>query len=215
MTERLVLRPLRPEDADNMVDVLADERLHEFIGGRPANLDDLRDRYRRLAAGSSEANEVWLNWIASRRSDAQPVGTVQATLPTTRDGGRHRWPGSSALTFSARASAPKQHGPLSNGSNAAAQPPWSRTFIRITGPPPSSRSEPDCCQLLRKSTASRSGERWQRVAEAPMASWGRHRQGWPSCVAWVHAANPVLSCAQLRAYLLGHLLGLGQRKCGL
>ena len=86
MTERLVLRPLRPEDADNMVDVLADERLHEFIGGRPANLDDLRDRYRRLAAGTSEANEEWLNWIASRRSDAQPVGTVQATL--TNDQGR-------------------------------------------------------------------------------------------------------------------------------
>jgi RimJ/RimL family protein N-acetyltransferase len=86
MTERLLLRPLRAEDADDMVDVLADELLHEFIGGRPANLNDLRERYRRLAAGSSEENEVWLNWIARRRSDAHPIGTMQATL--TNDGGR-------------------------------------------------------------------------------------------------------------------------------
>jgi RimJ/RimL family protein N-acetyltransferase len=84
-TERLVLQPLRSEDADDMVDVLADERLHEFIGGRPQTLDELRDRYRRLAAGSPHADQVWLNWIARRRSDAQAVGTVQATL-TDRQG---------------------------------------------------------------------------------------------------------------------------------
>jgi RimJ/RimL family protein N-acetyltransferase len=31
------------------------------------------------------SGEVWLNWIVRRRSDTQPIGTVQATL-TTRDG---------------------------------------------------------------------------------------------------------------------------------
>jgi RimJ/RimL family protein N-acetyltransferase len=82
-TERLVLRALAVEDADEMVDVLADERLHEFIGGRPASLDELRDRYRRLAAGSPDEGQVWLNWIARRRSDARPVGTLQATLTLT------------------------------------------------------------------------------------------------------------------------------------
>ena len=35
VTERLLLIPLRPEDADEMVDVLADPRLHQFIGGHP------------------------------------------------------------------------------------------------------------------------------------------------------------------------------------
>ena len=30
-TERLLLQPLRAEDADDMVDVLGDERLHDFI----------------------------------------------------------------------------------------------------------------------------------------------------------------------------------------
>jgi RimJ/RimL family protein N-acetyltransferase len=79
-TRRLLLRPLRPQDADEMADVLSDERLHEFIGGRPLTLDELRDRYRRLAAGSPVEAQVWLNWIARRRTDDRPVGTVQATL---------------------------------------------------------------------------------------------------------------------------------------
>jgi Acetyltransferase (GNAT) domain len=36
-TQRL-LTPLCPQDADEMVEVLADPRLHQFIGGRPATL---------------------------------------------------------------------------------------------------------------------------------------------------------------------------------
>ena len=31
-TARLRLAPLRPEDADEMAEVLGDERLHEFMG---------------------------------------------------------------------------------------------------------------------------------------------------------------------------------------
>ena len=84
-TERLKLEPLRVEDADEMVAVLDDERLHEFTGGRPATLGELRTHYARLLAGSPETDEVWLNWIVRRRSDSQPVGTVQATL---RNGGK-------------------------------------------------------------------------------------------------------------------------------
>lgn len=87
MTERLSLVPLRPEDADEMVGVLGDERLHEFIGGRPATLAELRDQYVRLVAGPSRPGEVWLNWIVRHRVDSQPVGTVQATI-TTHDRGR-------------------------------------------------------------------------------------------------------------------------------
>lgn len=86
-TGRLALVPLRAEDAGEMAAVLGDERLHEFIGGRPATGEELRDRYARLAAGSPDAGEVWLNWIVRRRSDTRPVGTVQATL-TAQDG---RW----------------------------------------------------------------------------------------------------------------------------
>ncbi len=85
-TERLVLEPLRGEDADELVTVLADERLHEFIGGHPLTVEELRDRYDQLIAGSGTPAEVWFNWVARRRADSQAVGTMQATL--TDDGGR-------------------------------------------------------------------------------------------------------------------------------
>jgi hypothetical protein len=52
-TERLLLTPLRTEANDEMVDVLADPRLHPFIGGHPATLPELRTRYARLQAGSA------------------------------------------------------------------------------------------------------------------------------------------------------------------
>jgi RimJ/RimL family protein N-acetyltransferase len=84
-TERLTLTPLSPEDADEMVAVLGDRQLHEFIGGRPATLDELRERFERLVAGSTSPNEVWLNWIVRRTSDSQPVGTVQATMTNNQE----------------------------------------------------------------------------------------------------------------------------------
>ena len=83
VTSRLTLTPLVPEDADVMFDVLDDERLHEFTGGRPLTLDELRSRYQRLAVGhSTDHTELWFNWIV-RLSDAQqPVGGMQATVAT-------------------------------------------------------------------------------------------------------------------------------------
>ena len=85
VTERLLLAPLVPGDADEMAGVLADPALHRFTGGRPATLQELRTRYAALAAGSGRPEEVWRNWIVRRRADARPVGTVQATI--TRDNG--------------------------------------------------------------------------------------------------------------------------------
>jgi RimJ/RimL family protein N-acetyltransferase len=77
--------PLRVEDAEEMAAVLGDERLHEFIGGEPDTITGLRERYARLVAGSPDPDKLWLNWVVRRRSDAQPMGTVQATL-TIGDG---------------------------------------------------------------------------------------------------------------------------------
>ena len=79
-TERLVLTPLRTSDAEQLAEVLADPRLHLFIGGRPATLDELRVRYAAMTAGSASPDEVWRNWVVRGRADLQPVGTVQATL---------------------------------------------------------------------------------------------------------------------------------------
>jgi len=79
-TERLVLVPLQGEDADELCDVLYDDRLHEFIGGRPSSRLELHDRFVLLAAGSPREGEPWMNWVIRRRLDSQAVGTVQATI---------------------------------------------------------------------------------------------------------------------------------------
>ena len=45
-------------------EVLDDERMHEFTGGRPRTLDELRSRYRRLAVShATEDSELWFNWV--------------------------------------------------------------------------------------------------------------------------------------------------------
>lgn len=79
-TERLLLTALGPQHAIEMADVLAGERLHEFIGGHPASEAELRARYQKYAAGSPTSDETWLNWIVRRRSDGQALGTLQATV---------------------------------------------------------------------------------------------------------------------------------------
>jgi len=80
VTSRLRLTPLRPEDADPMTAVLADDQLHEFIGGRPASLAELRARYLRLAVGPPDPGQAWLNWIVRLAATGEPIGTVQATV---------------------------------------------------------------------------------------------------------------------------------------
>jgi RimJ/RimL family protein N-acetyltransferase len=83
-TERLVLRPLRVADADELAAVLGDPALHQFIGGRPDTLEELRRRYAAMVAGPGRPGELWRNWVVRRRADGAAVGTVQATL--TRHG---------------------------------------------------------------------------------------------------------------------------------
>ena len=73
-------------DAEEMATVLGDPRLHEFIGGTPATLDELRERYRRLAAGSGDPAERWLNWTIRTTDAGTAVGTLQATISTASEG---------------------------------------------------------------------------------------------------------------------------------
>jgi RimJ/RimL family protein N-acetyltransferase len=82
-TERLVLVPLRPEDADEMFEVLGDSRLHGYIGGSPLGLAELRARYERLVAGDPERKNEWHNWIVRDKASGRAVGTMQATVPCT------------------------------------------------------------------------------------------------------------------------------------
>jgi RimJ/RimL family protein N-acetyltransferase len=76
-----MLTPLVAADADAMVDVLGDQRMHDFTGGRPLTLDELRSRYKRLAVGHSpDSTELWFNWIVRLDVDGKPVGAMQATV---------------------------------------------------------------------------------------------------------------------------------------
>ena len=80
-TDRLRVEPLRVVDADEMVEVLSDVRLHEFTGGSPPDVDELRRRYRVQVTGvSPDGRETWLNWVVRLRSDGTAIGYVQASL---------------------------------------------------------------------------------------------------------------------------------------
>jgi RimJ/RimL family protein N-acetyltransferase len=80
-TQHLGLQPLLVEHVDEMFCVLNDPDLHQYTGGRPLSLDQLRARYLRQAWGHSpDLTQGWLNWIIRRLSDHTVLGTVQATL---------------------------------------------------------------------------------------------------------------------------------------
>ncbi|SCL60904.1 Protein N-acetyltransferase, RimJ/RimL family [Micromonospora citrea] len=80
-TERLVLEPLRVDHAEELAPLLDDPALHDYIGGSPASLDELRERYRRQSTGRSpDGREGWLNWVVRHRDTGDAIGTVQATL---------------------------------------------------------------------------------------------------------------------------------------
>ena len=81
-TERLLLAPLVPADAEELADLLNDQRLHRFTGGRPANIDELRGSFDLWAARvSPDGREQWLNWVIRERDTERPLGTLQATIP--------------------------------------------------------------------------------------------------------------------------------------
>jgi RimJ/RimL family protein N-acetyltransferase len=79
-TDRLVLTPLEPGDASEMVGVLADVELYAFTGGEPPSLSQLAARYRAQVAGSASAGERWHNWIIRVADSNTAVGFVQATV---------------------------------------------------------------------------------------------------------------------------------------
>jgi RimJ/RimL family protein N-acetyltransferase len=78
---RVVLVPLTPDDAEEMVAVLAGDDLYAFTGGRPPTLPALRARYARQVVGhSADGREEWRNWIIRLATDRTAVRYVQATL---------------------------------------------------------------------------------------------------------------------------------------
>lgn len=79
-TTRLTLLPIRPEDANEMVGVLADSSLFAFIGGAPHPLAELEALYRRWVRGSQRSGETWHNWVIRLGTDGSAIGHLQATV---------------------------------------------------------------------------------------------------------------------------------------
>ncbi len=68
-------------DAAEMAGVLRGAALHEFTGGSPPTVAELRARYARQAAGRSpDGREEWRNWVLRREPGGEAVGYVQATV---------------------------------------------------------------------------------------------------------------------------------------
>ncbi|MBG6212097.1 RimJ/RimL family protein N-acetyltransferase [Cryobacterium sp. CAN_C3] len=80
-TERFLLEPLSVDHAPEMVRVLADPSLYEFIGGEPPTPEGLVRRYVAHSVGqSNDGSEWWLNWVIRHKVSEVVVGFVQATV---------------------------------------------------------------------------------------------------------------------------------------
>jgi RimJ/RimL family protein N-acetyltransferase len=83
-TERLTLEPLTPEHADPMFEGFADAQLYRWIDVLPpANVEDLRQRFQRIADPYAPTGQLWLNW-AVRLTDDAFVGLIEATIRPDR-----------------------------------------------------------------------------------------------------------------------------------
>ncbi len=87
-TTRLILKPLEPADASEMVGVLSSRRLYEFTGGGSPSLPELEAQYRFQVAPRPD-EEIWHNWIIQLAEQQVAVGFVQATV--TGDGADIAW----------------------------------------------------------------------------------------------------------------------------
>jgi hypothetical protein len=78
--QRVRLEPLLEEHAEELEPVLADPRLHTYIGGEPADRDQLRGRFRRQAVGRSpDGSQLWLNWLIRSHASGRALGWVVGT----------------------------------------------------------------------------------------------------------------------------------------
>ncbi|HEY1817047.1 MAG TPA: GNAT family N-acetyltransferase [Kofleriaceae bacterium] len=78
--------PIEARHAALTFDDAKDPALYEFIEEQPpASVEQLEQRYAKLAAGSSDRAERWHNWIAF--DAGAPIGHLQATLHKDRHAG--------------------------------------------------------------------------------------------------------------------------------
>jgi RimJ/RimL family protein N-acetyltransferase len=81
-TERLELRPLVADDAEDLAELLDDPLVREWLG---PDVDRLRARFRCWEARTSpDGSQAWLNWAARRLDCGAAVAWVQATVSGDR-----------------------------------------------------------------------------------------------------------------------------------
>ena len=81
-TERLLLEPQRESHAAELLEILSEPRLYEFIPqDPPQTLAILAARFQRLETRvSPRGDEIWLNWVVRSKSEKKCLGRVQATI---------------------------------------------------------------------------------------------------------------------------------------
>ena len=76
---RVVLAPLRGDDADQLAGLLDDATIRGFLG--VAHLAGLRRRFAGWEARRApHGRQAWLNWIVRARDGGRALGWVQATV---------------------------------------------------------------------------------------------------------------------------------------
>lgn len=78
LTDRLDLRPVTVNDANEMVAIFADRQLYAFTGGEPSTLEALRSAFARLADARSASATAQLNWVMRHRVEDKAIGMLQA-----------------------------------------------------------------------------------------------------------------------------------------
>jgi RimJ/RimL family protein N-acetyltransferase len=81
VTERLVLRPMRPTDADDLYTILRDPAIDTWMQeAPPEDAAEVRGRIASWRRGPARGSgERWLNWLA-RTPDGDPVAHLSATV---------------------------------------------------------------------------------------------------------------------------------------
>lgn len=77
-TERLELRPLVADDAEDLSELLEDPLVRGWLGEDAAALRSRFGRWERRS--SPDGTQAWLNWAARRLDDGAAVAWVQATV---------------------------------------------------------------------------------------------------------------------------------------
>ena len=80
--DQIWLEPLRVSHAEGMFAGLSDPTAYLHLPeDPPADVEQLRDRYRRQTVGRPrDGSESWFNWIVRRRDDGTFLGYTQATV---------------------------------------------------------------------------------------------------------------------------------------